>query len=208
MNENKDYQAFNKIYINHMTDMFTNASIRLLADCHIITLADLFKASDNHDFILLFTSARINKKGQLHDEILGTTRLLKCEYLKEDPIIDFAHPETIDYARDLGLSTMAANILNNNHITMQECVTMASENDFSPILNLKQCGEKTSKEIIHKINIVYDYYMDKTFLQENDLSQLFLELKRLNEENQKIINQIGIVQNKIERILENKGKIR
>lgn len=107
------------------------------------------------------------KNMYIRDEIFGTTSLLKCKYLNEDPGIDITDEETtFDRINSrVGLSKKAYQGLIRSSIgfeSLKDFFAEVSSPDFSQRLSkIRNVGTITMREIELKLRVITDYYSNK-----------------------------------------------
>lgn len=222
--ENDILQDFNNISINNLSMYFTHPILQLLEKLNIKTLGQLFKESQQPNFITNI------QKSAVHQELMGTIKLLRCKYLKYDPLIDINDEEmtVLEMSASLGLSTRAYNGLKRGGILYDVNVKQFFEKMRDPSIRLKlqrvrNLGEAAITEILLKVGIVIDYYdnvknksenivtaengkieeINPTLTEADTLESLNAELQRLREERKRIDAQTDIILAKIqEKMLE------
>lgn len=156
------------------------------------------------------------KKQRIGSEIIGTTNLLRCKYLNEDPLIDIKSEESIrerNILSQIGLSTRAYNfILKISFMSINELFDLSKTDEFEIRLrNVIKNGNKVYNEIILKFRIINEYYdnlkkenedsgkdNNKNVICSETLKELNNELKRLRDERNKIDTQIDLVLERIQ----------
>lgn len=205
-----NFERYKDISIMSLSMYFSIAVINALAKMNIITLEDLFTASTKEEFISLCY------KSKFRNEILGTTKILKCKYLNIDPEININDEEQpfVSYVRMLGFSTRAINVLKGSGLsdcTFKEFMTRMNEEDIDQYLScLRNMGDNTKAEILLKVRIITDYYSNKK--DENDLKQDtetnssdLNNIKKLYEELRQLIDERKILDSKIELVMSQLG---
>lgn len=208
--ENEPEQKYSKEYkdisLMSLSMYFSIAVINALAKMNIVTLEDLFVASTKQEFISLCY------KSKFCNEILGTTKILKCKYLNEDPGIDISDEEQpfISYARMLGFSTRAINVLRRSgwsDYSFKRFIERMCEDDIDQRLSrLRNMGDNTKAEILLKVTIITDYYSKKkeenVSNQDEEINSSELSnIKKLYDELKQLLNQRKLLDNKIENIM-------
>lgn len=170
------------------------------------------------------------KNMYIRDEIFGTTSLLKCKYLNEDPGIDITDEETtFDRINSrVGLSKKAYQGLIRSSIgfeSLKDFFAEVSSPDFSQrVSKIRNVGTITMREIELKLRIITDYYSNKktnnstssettvTCVSDSNetLESLNNELMRLRAQSAVIDAQIDVVLAKIQEkmVTESKGGIK
>lgn len=212
----KDYSDITIMSLN----MYFSIAVRnALAKMDIITLEDLFVASTKDEFI---SSCY---KSKFCDEILGTTRVLKCKYLNINPEININDEEQsfVSYSKILGFSTRAVNALKRGRfadLTFKEFMIRMNEEGIEQRLDrLRNMGSNTKNEILLKVRIVTDYYSNKkieddskqTLENNTDLSNLkkiYNELKQLINERKILDSKIELVMSHLENNFEQSEKVK
>lgn len=218
--EQKYFEEYKDISIMNLNMYFSIAVINALAKMNIVTLEDLFAASLKEEFISLCY------KSKFRNEIIGTTKILKCQYLNEDPEMDINDEEQsfASYVGMLGLSTRAINVLRRSgwsDLTFKEFINKMNEDNIDQRLNhLRNMGDSTKTEILLKVRIITDYYSSKKdeqnsnhFIETNssDLSnikKLYEELRELINERKKLDSKIEFVMSQLSNDFEKQDKIK
>lgn len=170
------------------------------------------------------------KNKSVREEIFGTTSLLKCKYLSEDPEIDI-NDEEIQFEEinnRVGLSIRAYTSLVRSGMgceSLKEFFEEVSSPNFSKNLShLRNVGPKLLREIELKLRIITEFYsnkktnnstspeiIDSNLSPSNEtLESLNNELKRLRAQSAAIDAQIDAVLAKIQEkmMAESKGGIK
>ena len=140
---------------------FSQGALKWFEKLGINTFEDLVNFINQPDTIVNF------KNKDIRDEIFGTTSLLKCKYLNEEPGIDITDEEnTFDTINNrVGLSTRALRGLKKIGLgfdTIKDFFEKVSTTDFSKDLSrLTKVGPKTIREIELKLGIITEFYSRK-----------------------------------------------
>lgn len=208
--EQKYFEEYKDISIMNLNMYFSIAVINALAKMNIATLEDLFVVSTKQEFISLCY------KSKFRNEILGTTKILKCKYLNEDPEINIDDEEQpfISYARMLGFSTRAINVLRRggwSDYSFKGFIERMNEVNIDQRLSrLRNMGDSTKSEILLKVKIITDYYSKKKDVNdskqdsENDSSDIN-NIKKLYDELKQLIDERKILDSKIEFVMSRLG---
>jgi len=213
------YNKYNQILISELIGCkFTIPAMNLLNDNKIYTLQDLFVKSENINFAEEINSSMVNQNIFILNEIIGTTKLLRCKYLDEDPKIPFYEPIKIDIETDFGFSAKVINTLKRGQYDNIKLFDIVSNKTYHRLLSLRNSGPCLIKEIESKTSIAYDYYIKKCseHLDNSDikidsleeLRDLFLKLEKLTEMQNKVYEEIKIVQQQIKKKLNGKVMIK
>jgi len=202
MDTSQNKVEHNDVLLKQIENCFSNNALIMLQDYGIFTLKELFEKFSSEEFVKHFNLMRTSSNQYLQQEILGTVRLLRCKYLNEDPILDFACPEQIDIRTSFGFSARVSSSLSRMRISAKTLFDMAEEDNFESLYEIRNINKMGVAEVSNKVKIIYNFYKNK---EPEDLQFLLSELKRLIEEDKKITNQIEDVQKRIEHRLSSKG---
>lgn len=197
------YKEYENISLQELKGCkFSYHAIVLLNTVNIYTLSDLFSKSDEPNFVDLLNSSKNNFTILLRNEILGTTKLLRCKYLNEEPHISFDAPYNIDITSDFGFTQRAINILNRGGYTNMKLCEMIKQKNYYKLLGLNQSGKVAVEEIESKTQIAYQYYQKKSTIDKKadsleELKELFIELDRLRKIELETLEKRKIVEDKI-----------
>lgn len=154
-------ENISNITINSLEMYFSQGALKWFEKLGINTFEDLVNFINQPDTIVNF------KNKDIRDEIFGTTSLLKCKYLNEEPGIDITDEEnTFDTINNrVGLSTRAFRGLKKIGLgfdTIKDFFEKVSTTDFSKDLSrLTNVGPKTIREIELKLGIITEFYSRK-----------------------------------------------
>lgn len=173
------------IDLEFLSYYFTPPVIMLLNNHNISNLEELFREIKNVTFL-----SKI-RNFDCSIELIGTTRILKCEYLNEDPLISL-DDETIvpDVLYELlGFSTKVRHSLLRSEFSENAkdfFEKMRKPHVESSLKRINHLGEKSINEIMHKVGVVFQYYDNKRKdlqnCSENEEDEIMnLLIKRLTE---------------------------
>lgn len=211
--ENVVPDASQNITIDSLGDLFTINIIRLLNKYNVITLADLIKVVDNPTLCIEYFG-----NSRYYDEIVNTTRLLKCKYLDEDPMIDINDEEkaSIEFLKSLGVRPNYRLLYYFENKSIKEVFALAKKEDITDkLMKINSVGKTIAQSTVNRVNIISDYYerhpekipspvIDEE-LSSVSLEEVYAELKRLKEEKEKLDSQIEIVLRKIKKLEKRQG---
>ena len=163
---------FTTIPLANITGLFTSSTLTILLDSGIITIGDLFSQSTKSNFIGSLGKISLAQT----DEILGTTKILRCKYLDEDPLIDeddSLDMQTICYK--FGFSIRVRNCL-QSYFNWGESPkffeTMRNQEERDYVLRrIRNMGQVGIEEVINKTQIVFDYH-DRHKSKETESSDI------------------------------------
>lgn len=210
------------INIEELNNIFTAKHIEILLSKNITTLEKLFSTYDTG-----FLGVIIGENSFYRNEIINTTKILKCKYLNVDPMIDEKSEEHVYYLMgNIGISNSKSNCFRR----MDSCSIddffklVRSGHAIKELRKLRGLGEKTINEIINRVEIIVEYHdkcnnndfeEPKVELDDNDSNVVSSKdyLVYLNDELNSLIEQRDSLNEKIEvllaKIQENntKGKV-
>ena len=186
---------YKNIELNSLDYLFSNASIRILQAWNIITVGDLL---EKYQDIYKFTGNNISV----------AYKLLKCKYLGIDPQIEINDADDInEVSKKLSFNNRTTNLLLRSKITTIDLKKIIMENDEiiaskEVIREVRNCGEKTAREIVSKMSIVLNYY--NNIKEENsDVAgdkSIYFELIELSKQVKELDKKIDSM---LDRMLEN-----
>lgn len=187
LNKN-DYSKYRNIQLSELENFFSNNALILLKEYEIFTLEDLFIQFEFESFLQAFGASCTKSNARLHNEIFGTTRLLRCKYLDENPNIPFDNVQS--FINSVGFSSRIVSALIRNcsnciHISIEYLFDMAKDDNFYELSKIRGIAEVGIQEIRNKIMIVYKYYKDSeksVAILYSELQELLLELKQYVDE--------------------------
>lgn len=207
---------YSNIKLESLVGLFTEASLKVLAEHNISTVGDLLSFSDNSAFYGMVLS---NQKAT-YKEIRGAIRLLKCKYLDIDPMITFedtedAYKDMRNFGKEIGFSTRTENVLCRSRISPRSLFELMNDpSGEAQLYRIRNAGGTVVQEILLKMTILTDYYdnkekkastatEDETIEALNEeLAQVRAEIQRLNARTDEILAKIQ------EKMLEkNKGGV-
>lgn len=197
-----DYSNYADKPLQSISWFFSPTALKHLEKFGVINLGQLFTLVDCPDFATLFSSSVAFR------EIKGTTKLLKCKFLNEDPLIDESDEElTVDELSSMfGFTNRTTNAFRRTGTTAKRFFEiMRSETPQLELENIRYLGDSGVREIMEKAKIVMDYH-DQHKNQDESLEQLNAELQRLIEERRKIDEQTDLVLAKIQEKLKTQSK--
>jgi hypothetical protein len=191
MPENKkDYSQFRNIKLDEIPGFFSfkGGVYKVLMENGIHNFEDLFLASENPEFIKIFT-----RPGH-YEEVNQSLKLLKYKFFHED--IVGLDPFDVKL-ENFGFSSKIINAINMNiglkrpPFNSDEKVgflMLFTDSKYSKCLNnFRGMGESSFTEISEKSKIIKAYCEEKSVLKEEDLTNLMTKLKNL-ESNIKTLN--------------------
>lgn len=212
------YKEFESISMNELNSFFSFGAIELLQKMNVNNLSQLFQLSDKG---ILDSNFPI----RFYNHIFRGIKLLRCKYLDEDPLIDIKKKNIDSNCEYLGLTVRSYTCLSryfryvsdNSNINLFDFIR--EPNSFVKLHKIRNMGEKSAKEVYERAMIVIDYYDrhkedNKVVVNESNeketLEYLYVELKRLREENARIDKEIGVILGKIEEktLKDSKGGIK
>jgi len=191
--DKRDYSQYKNIKLVDLKNFFSINALNLLGQYHVFTLEELFKSFEDEEFLKLLQFNRTKSNFRILVEINGTTKILRCKYLNEDPNIDFNN-----YVDSFGFSSRVARALtlySNRDVSIEDLFDMAKTNTFHKLINRREIGLAAIDEISNKIMIAYNYYGDRIKKKDivellSELQKLLLELeKNMSEENYNLVVQ-------------------
>lgn len=201
--DSENYSNFENIRLDGIEGFFSGKTLEFLLNNGIETVGKLFERTNKADFINLFYSNNKFKKGK-YDEIMGSTNILRCKYLDDDPLIDGTMDEEETCVK-FGFSARSANCLKRAGYGAKELFEIVrSNNPERQLLNIRTMGQLSVSEIITKVSIVDDYYKSKSRKVTNT-SDLTKELEQLLIKDEQLKSQIKLVLDKLNEKNNNKG---
>ncbi len=182
-----EIEKFQNIKLKDLSTFFSYLTLQDLEGMGVFNLYQLFVMEECVDSYVNLESLRF------YDEAIGTARLLKCEYLQEDPCIDIndeqMNPQELYKLLGFRAHVKRALLLENFCNNAKEYFEKMQQPDIKYTLSrMWHIGPKLIDEIMQKTNIVLNYnriFNPKKALYEDTLTklkQLRGELKDLNKQ--------------------------
>ena len=198
--ERKYDQSLYLMNLSEIKPSFSKHVIKRLKEFGINTLGELFDLYDDNKRL----NSIYPKKGSSNSiyELIGTTRLLRYKYLKEDLELD----KKSGYL-DFGFSGRAINIIMLNGWKLGRNLSNYErilKSDNSRFLNSDGIGELVKEEIINKCSILREYNEEKKIIDGNnskdEISILTRKLNLLEKKKELLNMQIQELTDEIERL--------
>jgi len=187
-------EKYKRIFITNLEKPYLTTPARLiLNNIGIFTLKDLFSVNEKElkqrldNLKTIFNSSTIN-------EIIGTARLLRCQYLDEDPKISLDDPSKLDLKIDFGFSARTAGSLLRwpEYVPYKvDPLEAVINQDYKKISRARGIGLETVEEIKLKMTILSNYYKKRSSQEiinfenstpQKSTSELLSELKQMRQE--------------------------
>ena len=186
--EKKYDESYYLIDLEQVVPTFSKSILKKLKENGVTTLGELFELYDDNKRISEIYPKKTRSES-LH-EFIGTTRLLRYKYLKEDLQLK-KHSDYVDF----GFSGRALNIILLNGWKMGRTISnyeRVLRINNSRILNSDGVGTVVRNEIITKCSILKDYSDEKNLINENtdEVSILNKKLKLLEKKKELLEMQI------------------
>lgn len=152
---------------------FSTAAINALQKIDILTLKDLILVSES-DLNNKLLQNRDKIPFLVQTEILGTRRLLRYKYLKEDPEIPLYDPRKVNLFFHFGLSSNTAETLYYRcGCDAPKIIEIILNNDYESLEKLLGVGAYALEEVKLKTSIFHEYYLEK--LNEEELKKTLIK---------------------------------
>lgn len=180
---------------------FTNKVLSYLNSKNIKTLGQLFTFVDKN-------KDNLSEETIAYKEIINTTKILRCKYYNEDPLINIEDVNLVskDLYNLLGFSIRTSNALNRAYFcdNAQEFFTKFKNDTLEiELKNVKGLGMVSRMEIMKKVSIVMKYYLKN---QSKSLEDLKRELENLKDLRILLDDKINLIKEEINMALANQEK--
>ena len=196
-----DYSEFENIPIEEVKVFFNNRAYAELGNLNITNVGDLLRKDISGELIKTFYQKHKDAH-ELWNSIHDTVSFLKYKYLGIE--FNFDVNDNKEFIYKSGFSRGIRKRLVCFKILNIECLLkMVDENDFSMLYT--HFTEETVEEIVSKVKVISEYLKSKSTVTIDDLKALYEELSILVKEYQRLGDEIGIIQNKINLITNYKN---
>ncbi len=187
--------------LDKYSDFFSAYALKFLNKNGITNLEGLFNWTNNLSLLSFFPN-NCSSSIKMYKEIYGTSKLLKCYYFNENPMLDIYKPltmkEQIDFLYEMGLSVKSANCLARANFTRDKILLFFKNNTIEEeLVKVESLGRRSINEIILKFKILIDYY-DKNPKIDDEINDLVFELNILYQQRNTIDQKIYTLEDKIE----------
>lgn len=193
------------IMLSQLYGMFNGYTLHLLKENGIITLEDLFlKTKDVSNVKKMCLSYTIDPEHMYHI-IMNTTRLLRCRFFNEDPLINVLfrsndHNDIKTLALQLGYSRQVyVSLITSNFTPLKLYKMIISKESVKKLLDTGIFGVSSANEIVEKARIVIDFYKEHPN-KIKELENLLFESELLIKENLKLQEHINIIDDDVVRL--------
>lgn len=208
------YSEYSHTYITELEgNYFTFNAIKALNEVGIYTLKDLFSCEEK-ELINSLKEIRVKENIHLKNEIIGTIKILRCQFLNEDPKVPFNEPSKIDYKTDFGLSRSSLNVILRlpYSINKHDIFDIIVNKDYELLRDVRGAGNRVIDEIKLKTSIAFDYHKkhnsqvsakepieteDMKNKSLSELRELYLELQRKTDLQKQANEQLTTINKKI-----------
>lgn len=209
---NENYSHLNDVLLEEVREYFGSATFKALTEVYEITsLGILFSKTSNGELkktIMKMPGYTKEYKERYYNKILAIVNILKCKYLNTELSID-ANTPVDEFDVKLGLSSIDISRLREAGIkTFSELLKMFESNDYSSLLLIPRWGKNKVKELNYRIEIIYNYLKSKENqntkqllgrdITMSEIYALYDELKKLIVENNRLSEEINILQSMID----------
>lgn len=188
-------QDLSQIKLSDLSGFFSRNALQKLEEKQITNLQQLFEEASKPEFM--------SQSLGIYEEVYPSTKLLRCKYLNEDPVIEEDSNLSLqDTLTRLGLSPRTKNCIIRSNIfksTTHFFEVMRSPGRNSYLTRIRSLGKVGLTELNLKLQIVFQYH-DNQHKSENSVEGLREELKKLTKQVKEMNARITFLTNQIQEL--------